>query len=280
MAIYAIGDIQGCQCSLQRLIDKLGFDKRRDKLWFTGDLVNRGPDSLETLRFIRKLGKRAVCVLGNHDLHLLAVNAGLARQKKRDTLDTILAAPDRDELIDWLRHRPLAVHKAGFLMVHAGLPPQWDVKKTLACAAEVESVLRGDNYRKFLRKMYGDQPDMWNDKLSGNDRLRCIVNYLTRVRYCRRSGRICHNAKGPVGSQPEGFMPWFRVPGRASTDTKIIFGHWSVLGPVDDPGIHALDTGCVWGGKLSALCLDNPKKRISVRCKQSQPVTGNWSRLT
>lgn len=275
MTDYAIGDVQGCHDPLVRLLEKLAFDPSRDRLWFTGDLVNRGPDSLATLRFVRQLGERALCVLGNHDLHLLAVHAGYIKQKKRDTLQAVLDAPDCDELIAWLRCRPMALHQCGFLMVHAGVLPQWDVTQTIQCAAEVEAVLRSDGYGEFLREMYGDEPAAWHDALSGADRLRCIVNALTRLRFCSTDGRMRLDAKGPPGSQPPGYLPWFRVPGRATAGTRIIFGHWSTLGDVEDAGIHGLDSGCVWGGKLSAMPLDRTTERITARCAGYQPVTGS-----
>ncbi|MDH3589782.1 MAG: symmetrical bis(5'-nucleosyl)-tetraphosphatase [Gammaproteobacteria bacterium] len=285
MAEYAIGDIQGCLSSLQQLIERLNFDPGSDRLWFTGDLVNRGPDSLATLRLVRELGDSAQCVLGNHDLHLLAVAAGAAKMKKRDTLSTILAAPDRRELLDWLRNRPLAIYESGFLMVHAGVLPQWDISKTLACAAELETVLRSDDYEEFLHHMYGNEPVRWDDELAGKARHRCIVNALTRLRYCKPDGEMDLTAKGPPGSQPDGYLPWFEVPGRASSGTNIIFGHWSTLGQSESgkpgkPGIYALDTGCVWGGKLTALPLGQPHKRVSVQCRQAQPVSRRKSRLT
>ncbi len=274
MTDYAVGDIQGCHDALLRLNERLSFDPGKDRLWFTGDLVNRGPGSLETLRYARDLGDAAVCVLGNHDLHLLAVDAGLARSKKRDTLDAILDAPDRKELMHWLRHRPVAHHQSGVLMVHAGLPPQWDLDTTLSCAAELQETLRGDGYRDFLRAMYGNRPIRWDPELSGYDRLRFIVNALTRMRYCTADGDLDLDAKGPPGSQPTGLHPWFRVPGRASESLEIVFGHWSTLGAIDENGVHALDSGCVWGGKLGAIALDGSGRRYDVACEAHQPVKG------
>ncbi|MDH3647275.1 MAG: symmetrical bis(5'-nucleosyl)-tetraphosphatase [Gammaproteobacteria bacterium] len=279
MTVYGIGDVQGCHAALEQLIDKLNFDRRADRLWFTGDLVNRGPDSLQTLRFVKGLGNSAVTVLGNHDLHLLAVDAGVATAKKRDTLTAILDAPDRIELIDWLRRRPLAFREGGFLLVHAGLPPRWDANMAMRCAAEVEAVLRSNRYHEFLRNMYGDAPATWYDHLTGDNRLRCIVNSLTRMRYCSPDGEMCLKSKGAPGTQPAGFHPWFRIPGRASARQKIIFGHWSTLGETGDPDVCALDTGCVWGGKLSALSLDAPSGRISVSCQPYQSVSAGKSPL-
>lgn len=270
MAVYAIGDVQGCLDELQRLLDRLRFDPAADRLWFAGDLVNRGPQSLETLRFIRALGERAVSVLGNHDLHLLAISRYADRLKARDTLLHILEAPDRDELLDWLRQRPLFHHDAtlGYSLVHAGLPPQWDLDQALASSREVEAVLRDDTRcGDFLAHMYGNQPDTWSAQLTGHDRLRFIVNACTRLRYCTPEGRLEFRHSGPPGSQPPGFLPWFEVPGRASRGLNILFGHWASLDRVGGPGIHPLDTGCVWGRQLTALRLDtDTSERISIDC--------------
>lgn len=259
MAVYAIGDIQGCLDELQRLLDKLRFDPAGDQLWFAGDLVNRGPKSLETLRFVKSLGKRAVTVLGNHDLHLLAIPEQTEKLKHKDTLRPILEASDREELFDWLRHRPLFYYdeKTGFGLVHAGLPPQWDRDQALACSREVESVLQGDQRHDFFAHMYGNEPDIWSHNHTGWDRLRFSVNCFTRIRFCTPEGRLEFKHSGPPGSQPEGYLPWFRVPDRASRDTKIVFGHWSTLGLTTDiPEVFSLDTGCVWGGRLTALRID------------------------
>lgn len=270
MAVYAIGDVQGCLDELQRLLDRLRFDPAADRLWFAGDLVNRGPQSLETLRFIRALGERAVSVLGNHDLHLLAISRYADRLKARDTLLPILEAPDRDALLDWLRQRPLFHHDAtlGYSLVHAGLPPQWDLDQALACSREVEAVLRDDTRcGDFLAHMYGNQPDTWSAQLTGHDRLRFIVNACTRLRYCTPEGRMEFRHSGPPGSQPPGFLPWFEVPGRASRGLNILFGHWASLDRAGGPGIHPLDTGCVWGRQLTALRLDTDSpQRISIDC--------------
>lgn len=258
MALYAIGDIQGCYDELQRLLEKLRFDERADQLWLVGDLVNRGPKSLEVLRFVKSLGKSAITVLGNHDLHLLAVAAGVDRLKQNDTFDPIQQAPDRDELLDWLRHRPLLYHDIarGYAMLHAGLPPQWDLAQAQRCAKEVESMLRSKNHREFFEHMYGDEPDIWHEDLSGWARLRFIVNCFTRLRYVDNAGRITHKEKG-APDKNRSLMPWFRVPGRKSSTTRIIFGHWSTLGLVVENNIYALDTGCVWGGELTGLCLES-----------------------
>ena len=258
MATFAIGDIQGCYDDLMRLLERLDFDPAEDSLWFVGDLVNRGPDSLNVLRFVKGLGDRAVCVLGNHDLHLLAVAAGTASMRKNDTLDAVLAAPERDEHLDWLRRRPMLHHDAvlGYTLVHAGLPPQWDLGQAQACAQELETVLRGPAYADFFRTMYGDQPRRWRDDLSGAERLRFIVNCFTRLRYCSTEGDLDLKSKGAPGTQPEGSRPWFEIEGRASAGLHLLFGHWSTLGEVRSHNVYPLDTGCVWGGRLSALRLD------------------------
>jgi bis(5'-nucleosyl)-tetraphosphatase (symmetrical) len=257
VAIYAIGDLQGCYAELQRLLDRIAFEPSRDRLWFTGDLVNRGPDSLATLRFIRSLGDRAAAVLGNHDLHLLGVAYGVSRTKHKDTFHDVLAAPDRDELLDWLRRLPLCYRGAGFTMIHAGLPPQWTVEEAERHAAEVHAVLAGDRCGEFFQRMYGDLPDIWSDQLAAWDRLRFTVNCLTRMRYCDGSGRLNFKEKGPPGSQPKGLLPWFQVPGRRSAGSPIVFGHWSTLGFRMNDHCYALDTGCLWGGELTYCAWTN-----------------------
>ena len=258
MATYAIGDIQGCFDELLALLDRLDFRPGPDRLWFTGDLVNRGPKSLQTLRFVESLGEHAVTVLGNHDLHLLAVARGRARPNRHDSLDDVLEARDRDELMDWLRHRPMLHHDAGlgYTLIHAGLPPQWDLATARACAREVEEVLRGDDCDAFLDVMYGNKPRQWSEDLAGWDRLRFITNCFTRLRYCDAGGGLHMKPKGAPGTQPEGLLPWFEAPGRKSRELNIVFGHWSTLGLRSGNGIHALDTGCLWGGQLTALCLE------------------------
>ena len=271
MARYAIGDVQGCVTELRELLQRIGFSADRDQLWFVGDLVNRGPDSLETLRFIHALGDNAITVLGNHDLHLLALAFGKSRIKAGDTLDAVLAAPDHGVLIDWLLDRPLAHFdpEHGDLMIHAGLPPQWTVPQTLAHAETLQAALEQDP-AAFFDHMYGDQPDLWDDALTGFDRLRFIVNALTRLRVCTAAGRLQIKAKGPppAGSSP--LMPWFEVPGRASRDTRIVFGHWSTLGFINHHNVLGLDTGCVWGGSLTAVNLDAPITPVSVSCNGYQ----------
>lgn len=271
MAVYAVGDVQGCYDTLARLLEHIRFDPQTDRLWLTGDLVNRGPQSLETLRFVMSLDDAAVTVLGNHDLHLLAVAAGCQTKRANDTLDDVLAAPDRRELLDWLRHRPLAHYDAacGYLMVHAGLAPQWTRYDTLVLAAEVEARLAAADWTDFLDRMYGNEPARWDPKLSGIDRLRAIVNFLTRLRFCTPDGTMDFAHKGPPGSQPAPLMPWFAVPDRKSIDERIICGHWSALGAVSTHNVFALDSGCVWGGALTALRLDGDGGWFNVTCEKA-----------
>jgi bis(5'-nucleosyl)-tetraphosphatase (symmetrical) len=264
----AIGDLQGCGQSLALLLERCGADAR-GPLWFAGDLVNRGPDSLGALRRVRELGARATVVLGNHDLHLLATAAGVRRPRRGDTLDAVLAAPDKDALVDWLRARPLAHFAEGHLLVHAGVFPQWSAEATVALAAEVEQVLRGPEWVDFLRIMYGDLPDRWDDALSGDDRLRAIVNGLTRMRFADASGRMDFKVKESADASPPGLMPWFDAPDRRTADVTVIFGHWSTLGLVQRPNLVALDTGCVWGGALTAVRLAD-RRVFQVRCQQAR----------
>jgi bis(5'-nucleosyl)-tetraphosphatase (symmetrical) len=272
MAVYAIGDIQGCFDELQSLLELIHFSPQQDHLWFAGDLVNRGPKSLETLRFIKGLGKHAVSVLGNHDLHLIAAAHGHPIKSDDHTLDAILNAPDRDELIDWLRQQPLLHHDAalGYTMIHAGLPPQWDLKLARQCAQEVETMLRSNNIANFIEHMYGNKPRRWSDELSGWKRLRFTVNCLTRLRFCDDEGRLEFKYKGTPGSQPAEFRPWFEIPERNSKDLNIVFGHWSTLGKRDDPGVFPLDTACLWGGELTALRLDTTPQWFSLPCAEGQ----------
>jgi bis(5'-nucleosyl)-tetraphosphatase (symmetrical) len=257
MATYAIGDIQGCYSSLRRLLDKCRFDPARDRLWLVGDLVNRGSQSLAVLRFVKSLGARAVTILGNHDLHLLGVAAGGVKPHRGDTLAAILHAPDRDELLDWLRHRKMMHADAGYAMVHAGLLPQWSIAKALKLAHEVEAVLQSDGYDEFLLHMYGNQPDRWRDNLTGIARLRVITNVMTRLRICTVGGRMEFAHKGKPLNLPRGFMPWYGVPYRRSRGVPVIFGHWAALGLYTGSNVIALDTGCVWGGALSAFRLSD-----------------------
>jgi bis(5'-nucleosyl)-tetraphosphatase (symmetrical) len=263
MAVYAIGDIQGCYTQLQHLLDRIEFNAEHDKLWFAGDLVNRGPDSLKVLRFAKRLGKRAICVLGNHDLHLLAMSESIDKHKDPNhTLDQILNAPDRDELLHWLRHRPLIHHskKRNISIIHAGLPPQWDVKTAIQRAAELESVLRGDDYREYFHNMYGNLPDQWDPYLKGMERLRFITNCFTRLRYCAPDGSISLKENCAPGNQDPSLTPWFEVPGRASEGERILFGHWSTLGYGNHGEVWSLDSGCLWGGALTALRIRKRKQ--------------------
>lgn len=273
MALYLIGDVQGCDAALQRLLEKIAFSPSRDHLYLLGDLVNRGPDSAAVLRRAMACGDAATCLLGNHDLSLLAVAHGQRPPHRNDTLDEVLLAADREAMLEWLRCQRMAVHAHGLLMVHGGVLPQWDVAQTLALAGEVEAVLRGRELVDFLARMYGNQPDRWNDALAGADRLRVIVNALTRLRFCTREGVMDLRASGRPDQAPAGMLPWFDVPGRRTAGATIAFGHWSTLGYLRRPDIIALDTGCVWGGCLSALRLDprdGAHELIQVHCEQSQ----------
>lgn len=275
MALYAIGDVQGCFAALQRLLAQLRFDPARDRLWFTGDLVNRGPQSLAVLRFVAGLGDAAVTVLGNHDLHLLATAFGVAPAKKRDTLADLLAAPDREPLLHWLRQRPLVHHDAAhrWTLLHAGLVPQWTLAQALAYAAEVESLIRGPRAIDFFRAMYGDGPDRWREDLATPERHRFIVNVFTRLRYCAADGRIDLSHKGAPGTQPAPWQPWFNWPTARAQETRVVFGHWSTLGLYQSSTALGIDTGCVWGGTLTAVRLDGAERRVvSVPCPAAQPV--------
>ena len=271
MATWAVGDVQGCGAELDRLLEVIDFAPARDRLWFVGDLVNRGPRSLEVLRSVEQLGDAAVVVLGNHDLHLLAIARSGSRPRPADhALQAILDAPDRERLLDWLQARPVLHHDAalGITMVHAGLAPQWDVDRARRCAAELEAALRGDHSGRLFADMYGNQPDLWREDLEGADRLRFITNALTRLRVCDRAGRLLLKYKGPPGKMPAKALPWFRVPGRRWAGARIVCGHWSALGYHDGDGVLALDTGCVWGGRLTAQRLDPPGSPVAVPSKQ------------
>ena len=271
MAIYAIGDIQGCFEEFRQLLDGCRFDLREDRLWLVGDLVNRGPQSLETLRYVKAMGSSCVTVLGNHDLHLLAVASGHERQRAGDTLSPVLEASDREDLLNWLRGRPLAHREDGFFLVHAGLLPQWDADVALKLAAEVESALRASDYGKFLSRLYGGQPDHWSEEWQGIERLRVIVNAMTRLRFCSPAGVMEFESKGEVADAPSGFMPWFKVPGRRSTDVAVVCGHWSALGLELQDNLLAIDSGCVWGGQLTAVRLED-RKVFQVPCRRAGPV--------
>jgi bis(5'-nucleosyl)-tetraphosphatase (symmetrical) len=260
MATYAIGDIQGCFDQLKRLLECVSFGDS-DQLWLAGDLVNRGPKSLETLRFVRSLGDRSRVVLGNHDLHLLAIHYGVTQPRRSDTLGPILDAPDRDELMQWLQQQPLLVHDEAldYVMVHAGIPPDWSLKQASARAREVETVLQGPEAESFFQHMYGNQPDCWSKDLQGWDRLRVITNYLTRMRFCDSKGRLDFAAKGGLETQPEGFRPWYSHTRKADAQ-RIIFGHWAALeGGLQHPQLFSLDTGCVWGNRLTAMRLEDQR---------------------
>jgi bis(5'-nucleosyl)-tetraphosphatase (symmetrical) len=269
MATYVIGDLQGCRPKLTELLDRIRAVCPQPKIIFVGDLVNRGPSSLATLREVRALGDTTNMVLGNHDLHLLAVAHGIRKQHPSDTLNDVLEAPDRDELLDWLRRQPMALFENGHLLVHAGVVPQWTAEQTMALAHEVENVLRGPDWVEFLRQMYGNTPGRWEDSLTGADRLRCIVNALTRIRFCTPDGTMDLAASKGVETALPGYQPWFDVPGRKTEDVTVVFGHWSTLGLTLRPNLISLDTGCLWGGKLTAVCLED-RSVIQVDCPQYQ----------
>lgn len=271
MATYAVGDIQGCFASLQALLEKCSFSPEFDRLWLVGDLVNRGPRSLETLRFVKGLGDRAVTVLGNHDLSLLMAAEGFGKRHRSDTIDDILAAPDRDELLHWLRHQRLMHVQGDYAMVHAGLLPAWSAPEARALAGEVEQALQAENYREFLANMWGSEPGSWDSSLAGWPRLRVIVNAMTRMRFCSPAGEMDFKAKGELSQAPAGYLPWFEVPGRRSAATVLVTGHWSALGLRLEPNLLALDSGCLWGGKLSALRLED-RALFQVDCAADEAV--------
>ncbi len=267
MATYAIGDVQGCYDELQALLARIGFNRAHDRLWFVGDLVNRGPKSLEVLRFVKELGDRAVVVLGNHDLHLLTQYEGFERKRADDTFDDVLGAPDARELVDWVRTWPMMHVEGNFAMVHAGLLPQWTIEKSLVLAHEVEQALRAGNYRDFLADMYGSKPARWDDSLRGWDRLRVIVNAMTRIRFCTSEGTMEFRSRGTA--PPPGYFSWYET--RTAAEPAIVFGHWSQLGLKLTERITALDTGCVWGGALSALRLED-RWLVQVPSPGYQPI--------
>jgi bis(5'-nucleosyl)-tetraphosphatase (symmetrical) len=268
---YLIGDVQGCDQALGHLLGVLGFTPSRDHLLAMGDLVNRGPDSLGVLRRLRGLGASATCLIGNHDLHLLAVAHGVRAAHRSDTLQEILAAPDREDWLDWVRTRPLACSADGWLCVHAGVVPQWDSARTLALAAEVQALLGGPDLRDFLQVMYGNEPVRWDEGLAGPDRWRFIINTLTRIRFCSADGTLEFATKDSAHAAPPGFLPWFDIPGRATAGTPIAFGHWSTLGLIDRADLLALDTGCVWGGALTAVRVDGGRREIvQVPCEAAR----------
>lgn len=274
MATYAIGDVQGCHDELMCLLQRIDFDPVRDRLWFVGDLVNRGPKSLEVLRFVRSLGDRAVTVLGNHDLSLLVIAAGVRKPHRGDTWDAILTAPDRDDLLHWVRHQRLFHVENGQAMVHAGLLPQWTVEQARSLAAEVEAELQGPGYPAFLNAMYGNEPAQWDDGLRDHDRLRVIVNAMTRLRLCTVDGRMEFSHKtGPAGG-PADYHPWFEIPSRRSADTPIVFGHWAALGLTQRDTVTCIDTGCVWGRRLTALRLED-RQLFDCDCSAVQAADGS-----
>ncbi|UJP05862.1 MAG: symmetrical bis(5'-nucleosyl)-tetraphosphatase [Nitrosomonas sp.] len=267
MATYAIGDLQGCYSPFMRLLDLIRFNPACDRLWLVGDLVNRGPDSLALLRFVKQTGDTVIPVLGNHDLHLLMVAAGVARIRPGDTLEPILCAPDRDELLHWLRHRKLFHYEAPYAMVHAGLLPCWTIVQAERLGREVETALRCDEYPMLFAGIYGNAPDFWQDTLVGQARLRVIVNAMTRMRVCSADGKMNFSYKGDPRTIPHGLLPWFEVPYRASRESIMICGHWSALGLHVTDRIVALDTGCVWGGRLTAIRLDD-REIFQIACEQ------------
>ncbi len=282
MALYLIGDVQGCNSALQRLLDQISFSASRDTLYLLGDLVNRGPDSAGVLRRLMGYGQAAQCLLGNHDLHLFAVASGARKLHRNDTLRGVLEAPDREPMLEWLRwqHMAMLENIAGqeLLMVHAGVLPEWSANKTIDLAREVETVLRGPDLGDFLQQMYGNEPDFWSEQLTGMPRLRVIVNSLTRLRFCDADGRMEYSSKEGAATTPKGYLPWFDVPGRQTANVTVAFGHWSTLGRLDRSDVLPLDSGCVWGGCLSALRLSakvRPDKApahelIQVKCEQAQ----------
>jgi bis(5'-nucleosyl)-tetraphosphatase (symmetrical) len=271
MALYLIGDVQGCDSALEQWLTHVGFSPSKDTVFLLGDLINRGPDNLGVLRRLKSLGSSARCLLGNHDLHLMAIHLGVQDLKKGDTVADILQAPDRHELIDWLRHQHLAMHIENVLMVHAGVLPQWDVGQTLELAAEVETVLRGADWHNFIAQMYGNAPAAWNPALGGVERLRVIVNALTRLRFCTAEGEMEFKHHWDATQAPTGFMPWFDVPHRRTQHACIAFGHWSSLKPMHRADVIELDTGCVWGKCLSGLELNaqgiGAHQRHHIDCK-------------
>jgi bis(5'-nucleosyl)-tetraphosphatase (symmetrical) len=270
---YAIGDVQGCHEELKQLLSRLHFSADRDQIYFVGDLVNRGPASLEVLRHVRSLGDNAIVVLGNHDLHLLAIAHGVHRNRKSDTLNDVLTASDRDKLLEWLITRPLAHVEGNDLMVHAGVVPQWTAAMTAELAREVESALR-DNPSRVFDHMYGDEPDRWSDDLAEKDRLRFTINVLTRLRVCTAEGRVDLKWKGKPPQPDASYQPWFDIGGRKSRDARVIFGHWSALGFVQRNGVVGLDSGCVWGGALTAIDLESDRPPITVACHGYQLPDG------
>jgi bis(5'-nucleosyl)-tetraphosphatase (symmetrical) len=269
MTLFAVGDVQGCAQTFDALLSKIEFKPERDHLWLVGDLVNRGPDSLSVLRAVMALGDSASCVLGNHDLHLLAAAAGIRPTSSADTFGDVLTASDADDLLDWLRYRPLLLRdkRSRRALVHAGIPPVWKMRQAMAHAAEIEDMLRGASWHKVLRGMYGDVPVHWATDLSPADRRRFSINALTRIRFCDKSGGLDFSCSGPPGSQPGHLKPWFDFPKRRAKKWHIVFGHWSALGLMQRDDVTALDSGCVWGRELTAVPLDPPGAPIAIECR-------------
>ena len=270
MSTYAIGDIQGCYAAFMRLLERIGFDPGKDRLWLVGDLVNRGPQSPKVLRQVIELGDCVTSVLGNHDLHLLAVAAGVRKLSRSDTFGDVLKAKNSDELIGWLRQRPLLAfaQKHNRALVHAGLPPAWTVRRALKEAAKTEAMLRSEDWRAAVAAMYGNAPLVWSKSLDSEEKLRYTINALTRMRYCDRRGRLSFEYSGPPGTQPKSLVPWYRAPGRKSAGTHIYFGHWSALGVMQAQNLTALDSGCVWGRRLTAVKIGRstqPRTRVNCR---------------
>lgn len=273
MAIYWVGDIQGCDAPLGQFMDQVDFSASRDRLYVLGDLVNRGPDSLHVLRRLSQLGNSVQCVLGNHDLHLLALNAGARKPSKSDTLQQVLTATDKESLLYWLRHQALAIYEEEVLMVHAGVLPQWSLADTLGLAQELQDILRGPNAQEFFMQMYGNEPNQWHDELTGMARWRCALNAFTRLRFCSPSGQMEFETKEGKAKAPAGYQAWFEIPQRKTAHITIAFGHWSTLGAVKRADVWALDTGCVWGGCLTGLRRDKPSDtpvRIEIKCPSYQ----------
>ncbi|MFM7330049.1 MAG: symmetrical bis(5'-nucleosyl)-tetraphosphatase [Brachymonas sp.] len=271
MGLYLIGDVQGCDAALGRLLGEIDFSPSRDQLVLLGDLVNRGPDSLRVLRRLKAMGDAAKCLLGNHDLHALAVACGARPVHQSDTLAELLAASDAPELLEWLRWRELAIFRDGILMVHAGVLPQWDTPKIIALCADIMPAIRQKDSKNLFQSMYGNQPAAWRDDLQGAERQRVIINALTRLRFCSTNGEMEFATKEGAGAAPVGYMPWFEVPGRLTSDVTVAFGHWSTLCLINRPNLIALDTGCVWGGCLSAMRVDGGRREVvQVKCAQAQ----------
>ncbi len=275
MTVYAIGDVQGCFDELQELVHCIKYNPKKDQLWFVGDLVNRGPKSLEILRWVKSLGDAAVTVLGNHDLHLLAAHAGAKEIRTTSSLYSVLQAEDIDTLVEWLRRQPLIRYnkQLQFAMVHAGLAPQWSLEDAIRYSKEVETVLRSKKYKDFLYNMYGDKPNQWDGRLRGWNRLRTITNFMTRVRYCNNRGVMSFTEKGPPGTQSTRMKPWYQIKSRKSQDTTVVFGHWSTLGYINEHNIIATDTGCLWGGALTAVQIEKAELiTYQIECKATREI--------